>query len=610
MSKRVLGLVGLTVAATIALTGCVAGSDTTTQPNTQSGALPGSDGCTPIVVATSSEKVNLMDALGAEFKKSSQASSLGECATVWPINVSSGTGANILTENPTTWPEFAPEWYPTIYSPASSVWVDQINSRPTNNGLLSDPVYFGHTPVVFGVPETMAKALGYPEKEIGYKDIESYIADPNGWATLGKPSWGSFKIAKTNPNTSTTGLSVILTQAYAASGKTDGLTVEDIAAAEDFSRTFESGAIHYGDTTGKVLTTLYNNSKNGTNGSGYVSAIALEETSLFWYNQGNPDSHTVAPGEQLVPPAEKLVAVYPTEGSMWSDNPAVVLSSPWVTAAQKTASAAFLEFLNTKPAQEILPQYGFRPLDESVDVSPYLNETVGIDPSKPSVTLPKPSAEVVSAAKDQWKQIRKGSAVLQVIDVSGSMNDPAGNGLTKLDGALQASVATLGNFRATDEVGIWTFTTNPAPPTNSDVTTVIREFGPLNGDKESTQTAVEDIKYTNDEFRQGTPMYDALDFAYDYMVDEADPSRITAIILLSDGQDMDSNKSLDSLLIKLNSKTEGGSSSPVRIFTIAYGDGADASVLKQISAASGGQFFDATDPTKIQAVFQSVINNF
>ena len=95
---------------------------------------------------------------------------------------------------------------------------------------------------------------------------------------------------------------------------------------------FEECVIHYGDTTGKVLTTLYDETQNGAGGSGYVSAVALEETSLLNYNQGNPDSHTVQPGETLTPPKEKLVAVYPEGGSMWSDNPVTVLGADWVTA--------------------------------------------------------------------------------------------------------------------------------------------------------------------------------------------------------------------------------------------------------------------------------------
>ncbi len=604
--RHTLGMVATAAISSLLLASCagvnIPGSGTSTDDVS---AGPSDDDCTPLIVATSSEKVNLMEELGKAFKESPEAEALGTCASVFPINISSGNGAKVLISNPSTWPELDPEWYPTIWSPASSVWVDRV-AAAGNSNLVADPTYFTHTPIVFGIPESMARALDYPSKDISYADLESYIADEKGWAALGKPLWGSFKIAKTNPNTSTTGLSVILTQAYSASKKDKDLTVEDVKAAEDFSRTFESGAIHYGDTTGNVLTTLYNATQGGTEGSAYVSAVALEETSLFWYNKGNPDSHTVQPGEQLTPPKEKLVAVYPTEGSMWSDNPAVVLNSPWVTAEQKTAGAAFMQFLGTKAAQEILPNYGFRPLDETVDVSGSLNASVGIDPAKPAVTLPKPEADVVSAALDQWTNIRKPSAVLEVIDISGSMDDQIGDGRTKLEGAIDGAVSTLNNFRSTDHIGVWAFTTDIRSDLGEGIVPIY-EFGPLGGNKESIGSSIKDLIYSN---RKGTPLYDAISAAYDFMLEDAQAGRINAIVLLSDGSDTDSSISLESLLVKLNQKSEGSNTSPVRIFTIAYGEGADRDVLNQISQATGGQMFDASDPKRIQDVIQSVMNNF
>ena len=48
----------------------------------------------------------------------------------------------------------------------------------------------------------------------------------------------------------------------------------------------------------------------------------------------------VQPGETLTPPAEKLVAIYPSEGSMWSDNPAVVLNADVATVAAGGLGAA------------------------------------------------------------------------------------------------------------------------------------------------------------------------------------------------------------------------------------------------------------------------------
>jgi len=109
----------------------------------------------------------------------------------------------------------------------------------------------------------------------------------------------------------------------------------------------------------------------------------------------------------------------------------------------------------------------------------------------------------------------------------------------------------------------------------------------------------------------GTPLYDAISTSYDYMQDHAEIGRINAIVVLTDGDDTDSRTSLESLLVKLNSsKSESNDAPQVRIFPIAYGAEANKDVLTQIAKASGGQMFDASDASKIDTVFASVINNF
>ena len=596
--KTVLSAV-LAVSALVALTGC-------TGPSGGGGAGDfADDGCTSVVVATSSEKVNMLDALADAFKESPEHEGLGECATVRPINVSSGEATRILTAGG-DWPDENPRRWPTMWSPASTVWTERV-AAAASPALVGEPESFTHTPVVFGVPETMAKALGWPKADIGIGDFERLCADPNGWGSVGKDVWGDFKISKTNPNTSTTGLSAILMQSYEASGKTSDLTAADVAASSDFSRIFEECVIHYGDTTGKVLTTLYDETQNGAGGSGYVSAVALEETSLLNYNQGNPDSHTVQPGETLTPPKEKLVAIYPEGGSMWSDNPVTVLGASWVTPVQREAGEAFAAFLQTKPAQQILPEYGFRPLDDSVALGELFTEKFGVNADKPVITLPRPDVDVVSAAIDQWTQIRKPSSVLELIDISGSMDEPIGDGRSRLDGAIEGAQSTLGHFRSSDEIGVWAFTTGIQSEAGPGIA-IVRDVIALGSDRESLDTSLDDLRYAD---RQGTPLYDSIAIAYDEMVARAQPGRINAIVVLSDGEDTDSSISLDSLIAKISKSTrEGGSSAPVRIFPIAYGEGADTSALQRIAEATGGQWFDASDPAKIDLVFASVINNF
>ena len=48
----------------------------------------------------------------------------------------------------------------------------------------------------------------------------------------------------------------------------------------------------------------------------------------------------------------------------------------------------------------------------------------------------------------------------------------------------------------------------------------------------------------------------------------------------------------------------------MRVFCIAYGDDADMAALQQISDASLGATYDASDPATIDEVFAAVISNF
>ena len=117
------------------------------------------DGCTAVVVATSSEKVNLMEDLGRAFKQSPEHEALATCASVVPINVSSGTGAQILAADPTSWPLKDQNYWPTIWSPASTVWTDRVVAAGGEH-LVAGAESLARTPVVLAGPQTQATPQG------------------------------------------------------------------------------------------------------------------------------------------------------------------------------------------------------------------------------------------------------------------------------------------------------------------------------------------------------------------------------------------------------------------------------------------------------------------
>lgn len=98
--------------------------------------------------------------------------------------------------------------------------------------------------------------------------------------------------------------------------------------------------------------------------------------------------------------------------------------------------------------------------------------------------------------------------------------------------------------------------------------------------------------------------------SFDFMKQQFDPARINAVVLLTDGRNEDDFDDLESTVAKLRSGSEGQSSQPVRLFTIAYGKDADKAVLKRLSEATSAASYDASDPKTINKVFTAVVSNF
>ena len=218
-TRRTLLAGALLTASMVALTGCFG-------PSSDGGGDGGSgdfadDGCTHIVVATSSEKVNMLDALADAFKESPEHDALDECATVRPINVSSGDATRFLTAGGEVWPSDDRELWPTLWSPASTVWTERVAAAGIAGAGRRARVVHAHTGRVRDAGAPWRVRSAGPTSPISITDLEQLCSDPGGWGSVGKPVWGSFKISKTNPNTSTTGLSAILMQSYEASGKTE-----------------------------------------------------------------------------------------------------------------------------------------------------------------------------------------------------------------------------------------------------------------------------------------------------------------------------------------------------------------------------------------------------
>jgi Ca-activated chloride channel family protein len=570
------------------------------------GAFGNRRNCTTVDVASSPEKLALLTELASDFNKTKVD---GKCVNVVVARKSSGAGADLLSRG---WPDEAANGpRPVVWSPAASSWGAIVNQRLSERGEAAvapaDAKAFMLTPLTIAMPKPMATALGYPATPIGYSDLVKLATDPKGWAAKGHPEWGPFKLGKTNPNFSTSALSATVAQYYAAVGKVRDLSLEDVNSpqVEQAQRAVESAVVHYGDTTLTFLNNLYRADARGT-GLTYVSAVAVEEKSVIDYNRGNPDG-ILDPGEKPKRPRVPLVALYPKEGTLFSDNPFYVLDAPWVSPDERKAARAFEAFIQKPANQRKVLDFGFRPGNPSVGLAEPISAANGVDPSQPQTTLGLPTPPVLVKLIEKWGTLRKGARVLLVIDVSGSMGDDAGNGDTKLDLAKRAAVTALDQFKSDDQVGLRIFSTQIAKGEPSDYVDVV-PVGSLVSNRERLISSINDLAPTN-----GTPLYTAAAAAYEDVKKAFDPARINAVLLLTDGQNEDPrNDNLDALVRKLRTGSEGaaGGADAVRLFTIAYGRDADLPVLKRMAEATNGASYDAKDPTTIDQVFTAVVSNF
>ena len=565
---------------------------------------PPSD-CATVDIASSPEKVQLLTDLAAKFNSSKDAKKDG-CAFARVKKVSSGAGAQSLVDG---WDEATNGPKPVIWTPSASSWGGVVNHRLSTKGagriIPDDFKSFMLTPLVVAMPKPMAEALDYPRTPLGFAEISALANDPKGWAGKGHPEWGPFKLGKTNPNFSTSALSATVATYYAAAGKTRGLTIEDLNRPEvdKFQRSIESSVVHYGDTTLTFLNNLYRSDRQG-NSLSYVSAVAVEEKSVIDYNSGNPDGILDA-GEQPRAPRVPLVAVYPKEGTLFSDNPLYVMNAPWVSADQKTAANKFIQYILKPDSQQQVLNVGFRPGNPQVAVGKPIGPETNTDGAQPQTTLGVPSPDVLSACIDKWGQFRKAARVLLVMDVSGSMAEEAGNGQTKLDLAKQASIDALAQFKAEDEVGLRVFSTEIRNTEPRDYVDLV-PIAPIGGQREQIANKISGL-----EPRAGTPLFTVAQASFLDIKNSYKADRINAVLLLTDGRNDDQrNRDINAVLTSLRSGSEGQSSSPVRLFTIAYGKDADQATLKRMAEATNAASYDASNPRVIGQVFSSVVSNF
>ena len=507
-----------------------------------------------LTVAYSPEKAALMRTLADQFNAQKQKTPDRQAMAVQLVEVTPEEMVNQALAGGGGFQALAPD---------SSLWLDQLNNRwaqsqATEPGaieprLTGAPVRFAISPIVIAAWEDAARALGWPQA-------------PVSWQAIQAKAQGDKDFTWSHPSTAyASGLLATLAEFYAGAGVQRGLTAEMAQDQKtlDFVQNVEKTVKFYGEGE---LAAMKRAAQDGPQG---LDAFVVSEQLVAAFNTG-----AFSGGR----PADRLVALYPAEGTLWADHPLALLETADVTPNQRRTFQAFREFLATPEAQAAILQAGYRPADLTIPLdspgSPLTKEN-GVDASQPQTTLQLPTPDVVQVVQNVWALTKRKTNVFLVVDTSGSMN---GDKLDNAQAALKTFLAQIPTDQ--ERVGLVEF--------NSGVANII-ELDTLGANRPALTSAVNTL-----EAGGNTALLDAVRVAYWRLQRQADPERINAIVAMTDGKENASSIAIRQLAEEIR---EGNQQIPVIIFSIAYGDDADYDMLEALAVSSGGQVKQGTTET-------------
>lgn len=466
-------------------------------------------------------------------------------------------------------------------APDSSLWLNQLEQRwaaqqgateeagaliPIGDRRIDAPLRYAVSPIVIVAWESVARDLGWPFEPVGWEQVQRKATRD-----------AAFKWSHPSTNNAS-GLLATLAEFYAGAGLTRGLT-EEAATAEatlDYVRAVEATVRFYGEGEAVIMQRL------AAEGRSFLDAfVAQEQVVIAWNQLGR---------------GERLVALYPAEGTLWADHPLALLElgvngEMPVTPNQRNTYRAFGAFITGAEAQRQLLAAGYRPTDLSIDLSapgsPFA-ESDAVDWREPQTTLQMPSARVIEVVQNVWWYTKRPTNVFLVVDTSGSMNE--GNKLPATQAALLAFLTQMQGDR--DRVGLIEFGSG------------VKRTEPLR--RLDTAGRAQMIDVINGMTARGnTALIDAVWEAYLHLVREDDREAINAIVVMTDGRENASSFGLKDLQQRFG-QADGAQ---IVVFTIGFGDDIDTAMLENIARIGGGQFRRASE-TDIQELYKIISTYF
>jgi hypothetical protein len=291
-----------------------------------------------------------------------------------------------------------------------------------------------------------------------------------------------------------------------------------------------------------------------------------------------------------------LVAVYPSEGSPWLDYPVFRVAAG--DGRQQEAVDAVIAALTSDEAKAAAMEAGFRSAEG--DAPPAAGEESGVREEAPQQVDLDPVE--VGGLLGRLTSLAAPSRILAVLDVSKSMEAPAGNG-TRATLARDAARTTLSLVPGNYALGLWFFAYKLAGDQDWAELAPIRKLdtdvaGQTQREILDAQAATLPQRLTPG----GTGLYDTTLAAVRAARANYDPSAVNSVLLMTDGTNEDDDAGITEEVLLSTLTAEADPTRPIKVIGVALGPDADQSALERIAQATGGAAYSAVDPADLQTV--------
>ncbi len=435
---------------------------------------------------------------------------------------------------------------------SNAIWLYMIDSSKTSVTLSKSTSI---NPVVFGIPKSKVKELGFDKENVYTKEIIDAITQ------------GKLKFNMSNPTSTNSGASAYLGILSVLAGNPEVLT-ESMLNDQGLKNKMKDffGGLERSSGSEDFLEKAYIN--------GDYEAVVTYESSIIKINK-----KLVQKGK------EPLYAVYPVDGVSISDSPFAYIDHK--SEAKKLMFEKIQKYLLSDEGQSALEKYGRRTWYGGVNKDApknIFNPEWGIDTTKYITPIKYPSTEVIKKALNMYQiELRKPIHVVFALDYSGSMS---GDGIKDLRKAMKyiltdEAAKDMLQFSEKDKIDI--------VPFNTEVKEV---WSTTNGTKTD-----ELLKKINEFDPKGsTALYPAASKGIELLKDEDQKTYGTSVVLMTDGEG--NVGSFDEL-----EKTYKKYRKDIPIFSITFGYASEYQ-LNRMAKLTNAQVFDGK--TNLVEAFKKV----